>query len=79
MAITHDYVNTSGYKPTVAEASIGELIPNLADGTLWTKDTRGAVIQVAAVDDIYLKNNADDTTSGIITSAGLNIGSALTL
>lgn len=46
MPITHDYLNTSGYKPTAAEAATGELIPNVADGTLWTKNTTGTVIQI---------------------------------
>ena len=48
MAITHDYLNTTGYKPTAAEADVGELVPNLADGTLWTKNTSNVVIQLGA-------------------------------
>ena len=48
MAITHDYVNTAGYKPTAVEADVGELIPNLADGTLWSKDPGGTVVQVGS-------------------------------
>ena len=47
MAIKHNYLNTSGNKPTVAETELGELIPNFADGTLWTKDVSGNVIPIS--------------------------------
>ena len=46
MAITHDYLNTVGYKPTIVEANVGELIPNLADGTLWSKNPSGEIVLV---------------------------------
>ena len=49
MAITHNYLDTSGYKPTVAETSLGELVPNLADGTLWTKDVSGDIIPISGI------------------------------
>ena len=46
MPITHDYLNTTGYKPTASEADVGELVPNLADGTLWSKNVGGTVIEI---------------------------------
>lgn len=46
MAIIHNYLETTGYKPTAAEAEKAELIPNLADGTLWTENGSGTVIQI---------------------------------
>ncbi len=46
MAITHNYLETAGYKPTAAEASKAELIPNLADGTLWSENGSGTVVQI---------------------------------
>lgn len=70
MPITHDYLNTSGYKPTVAEADVGELIPNLADGTLWTKNVGGTVIQLGK-DTIYTGTAPIDVTG---TTISLNTG-----
>ena len=46
MALTHNYINTVGFKPTALEASQAELIVNLADGTLWSENTVGTVIQI---------------------------------
>lgn len=46
MAVKHNYLNVSDKKPTVIEIGIGELVPNFADGTLWTKDESGTVIKL---------------------------------
>ena len=48
MALTHNYLETAGRKPTAAEASKAELVINLADGTLWSENGAGTVIPLAA-------------------------------
>ena len=64
MAITHNYLNTASKKPTAAEASQAELIPNLADGTLWTENTVGTVIRVGGENNNISDANATDLTDG---------------
>ena len=63
-----------------------ELLINTNAGSVWTKKDDNSVVQVGTtytggtnltlsgttfnVDDVFLKNNADDTTSGSITAGG---------
>ncbi len=44
--ITQDYLDTEGYKPTAGEITKAQLVPNLADGTLWTKNSLGLVVPI---------------------------------
>ena len=46
MAIKHNYLNTVGLKPIVSEIELSELVPNFADGRLWTKNTSGIVTEI---------------------------------
>lgn len=57
MPITHDYINTSGFKPTPAECGQAELVPNLSDKTIWTKNTNNTVVKIGAGDASGLDYN----------------------
>ena len=52
---------TSGSIPTANDIAVGELAVNLADGTLYSKRTDGAVIEIAGnlPDEYYLSSNQD--------------------
>jgi hypothetical protein len=68
---------TSGVTPTAGQIAVGELAINLADGTLYSKRTDGAIIEIGSnlPDDYYLSSSQD---FGLITQAvdtNLNLGS----
>jgi len=52
---------TPGSIPTANDIAVGELAVNLADGTLYSKRTDGAVIEIAGnlPDEYYLSSNQD--------------------
>lgn len=64
---------TSGSIPTANDIAVGELAVNLADGTLYSKRTDGAVIEIAGnlPDEYYLSTNQDYGT--IISDAGTTL------
>lgn len=51
MAITHNFIETAGFKPTAGEITKAELAINLVDKTIWTKDNVGAVVKLGEVYD----------------------------
>ena len=59
--------------PTANDIAVGELAVNLADGTLYSKRTDGAVIEIAGnlPDEYYLSTNQDYGT--IISDAGTTL------
>jgi len=50
--MTHNYLNVTGNKPAVGEIEQAELVPNLADNTLWTKDKLGNVVQLGGAGEV---------------------------
>lgn len=44
-----NFLDTLGNKPTPSEIEQAELVPNLADGTLWTKNSSNVVITVGGI------------------------------
>lgn len=72
MAIKHNYLNTADLKPQVSEIEQGELVPNLADGTLWSKNAGGTVIQISPVLSGYLLNTTDTLTGNLTVTGTMN-------
>ena len=64
MAITHNYLETSDFKPTAAETTKAELVINLADGTLWSENGAGTVIQVGGSADGLVTGDIGVTVQG---------------
>ena len=60
MAIQHNYLNTDEYKPQSSEITQAELVPNLADGTLWTENTSGKIIELSG--HRYIQGSTVSTT-----------------
>jgi len=42
----HSYLTVVSRKPTVSEIEVGELVINLKDKTIWTKNPEGVVIKI---------------------------------
>ena len=47
MPIKHNYLTVPGTGPTADVTASHEIVINEVDGTLWSKDEAGAVIQLA--------------------------------
>ena len=82
MSVKHNYLETIGYKPQVSEISVAELVINLSDGTLWSKNGANAVIKVGGggavgggVDAVFYENDQVVNNDYTIT-AGKNAMSA---
>jgi hypothetical protein len=67
---------TAGSIPTAADIAVGELAVNLADGTLYSKRTDGAVIEIAGnlPDEYYLSTNQDYGAIDSIGQSTLDLG-----
>jgi len=46
MGLQHGYLTTEDTQPTTSEVKRSELVVNLADKTIYTKDHNGAIISV---------------------------------
>jgi hypothetical protein len=46
MTVKHNFLTGAGLKPSVAESTQHEIVVNEADGTLWTKDSLDAIVQL---------------------------------
>lgn len=68
---------TTGSIPTANDIAVGELAVNLADGTLYSKRTDGAVIEIAGnlPDEYYLSTNQDYGTLDSVGETSLDLGS----
>ena len=42
----HNRLEQDCKKPTPTQIEVGELVPNVVDGSLWTKDSNGVVMKV---------------------------------
>ena len=64
MAIKHNYLTTAGTKPTIAETAAHEIVINEADGSLWSKDSLGAVVAVGGGSGSYVDLLTDQIIGG---------------
>lgn len=46
MTVRHNYLDVEGTKPTSLETAEHEIVINEVDGSLWTKNSAGQVVQV---------------------------------
>ena len=57
-------ITTANKKPTAAEVAERELVVNLRDGRLWSKDENGLVFEISPSSAIVLADNLTETVTG---------------
>jgi hypothetical protein len=77
MTMTHNFLIGANTRPSTAEATVAEIVINLADGTLWSKNNAEEVIQVGGKDvdlsayALTVDVNADNAAQDLAIAANL--------